>query len=126
MASPQSSPPGAVKRPQRFPTQIGFVWGFYAGAQGAYRPKTTVSGPGRSGDGTAVRVRAPEPALIVPYCFVQNTVQRNLFHIEVLNVKVHGFVLLLLRHYQIAVKIKPLYLTNDACHLTSNTTRVVQ
>jgi hypothetical protein len=34
-ASPQSAPPGAVKRPQRFPTQIGFVWGFYAGAQGA-------------------------------------------------------------------------------------------
>ena len=30
------------------------------------------------------------------------------------------------RHYQIAVKIKPLYLTHYACYLTSNTTRVVQ
>ena len=31
-----------------------------------------------------------------------------------------------LRHYQIAVKIKPLYLTHSSCYLTSNTTRVVQ
>jgi hypothetical protein len=30
------------------------------------------------------------------------------------------------RHYQIAVKIKPLYLTHYAFYLTSNTTRVVQ
>ena len=30
------------------------------------------------------------------------------------------------RHYQIAVKIKPLYLTYYTCYLTSNTTRVVQ
>jgi hypothetical protein len=30
------------------------------------------------------------------------------------------------RHYQIAVKIKPLYLTNNTRYLTSNTTRVVQ
>ena len=30
------------------------------------------------------------------------------------------------RHYQIAVKIKPLYLTNNTHYLTSNTTRVVQ
>ena len=30
------------------------------------------------------------------------------------------------RHYQIAVKIKPLYLTHYTCYLTSNTTRVVQ
>jgi hypothetical protein len=30
------------------------------------------------------------------------------------------------RHYHIAVKIKPLYLTHYACYLTSNTTRVVQ
>ena len=30
------------------------------------------------------------------------------------------------RHFQIAVKIKPLYLTNNSCYLTSNTTRVVQ
>ena len=29
-------------------------------------------------------------------------------------------------HYQIAVKIKPLYLTYYTCYLTSNTTRVVQ
>jgi hypothetical protein len=30
------------------------------------------------------------------------------------------------RHYQIAVKIKLLYLTHYACYLTSNTTRVVR
>jgi hypothetical protein len=30
------------------------------------------------------------------------------------------------RPYQIAVKIKPLYLTNNTRYLTSNTTRVVQ
>jgi hypothetical protein len=30
------------------------------------------------------------------------------------------------RHYQIALKIKPLYLTRNNCYLTSNTTRVVQ
>jgi hypothetical protein len=30
------------------------------------------------------------------------------------------------RHYQIALKIKPLYLTHYAYYLTSNTTRVVQ
>ena len=29
-------------------------------------------------------------------------------------------------HYQIAVKIKPLYLTHYVCYLTFNTTRVVQ
>jgi hypothetical protein len=28
--------------------------------------------------------------------------------------------------YQIAIKIKPLYLTHNTCYLTSNTTRVVQ
>ena len=28
-------PPGAVKRPQRFPTRIHFVWGFCVGEQGA-------------------------------------------------------------------------------------------
>jgi hypothetical protein len=27
--------------------QIGFLWGFCTGAQGAYTPKTPVSGPGR-------------------------------------------------------------------------------
>jgi hypothetical protein len=30
------------------------------------------------------------------------------------------------RHYQIAVKIKPLYLTHNTRYLTSNMTRVVQ
>jgi hypothetical protein len=49
--------------------------------------------------------------------------------IEVLNVKVTMFIQLYYyfsRHYQIAVKIKPLYLTNNTRYLTSNTTRVVQ
>jgi hypothetical protein len=34
--------PGAVKRPQRFPMEIHFVWRFCVGAQ---PPKTAVSGP---------------------------------------------------------------------------------
>ena len=38
--------PGAVKRPSHFPMYIGFVWRFCMGAQGAYQPKTAVSGPG--------------------------------------------------------------------------------
>jgi hypothetical protein len=29
------APPGAVKRPLRFPRYIGFLWRFYMGAQGA-------------------------------------------------------------------------------------------
>jgi hypothetical protein len=37
---------GAVKRPQRFPMKDHSVWGFCMGAQGAYTPKTPVSGPG--------------------------------------------------------------------------------
>jgi hypothetical protein len=43
--------------------------------------------------------------------------------------RVHTFILLLFASYavyQIAVKIKPLYLTNNTRYLTSNTTRVVQ
>jgi hypothetical protein len=33
-------------------------------------------------------------------------------------------IIIFLRHYQIALKIKPLYLTNYVCYLTFNTTRV--
>ena len=39
-------PPGAVKRPQRFPTEIHFVWGFCMGAQGASQSKMAISGAG--------------------------------------------------------------------------------
>jgi hypothetical protein len=56
--------------------------------------------------------------------------------IEVLNVKqtIHGSFFkkktgsyyYFTRHYHIAVKIKPLYLTNNTRYMTSNTTRVVQ
>ena len=46
--------------------------------------------------------------------------------IEDLNVKVPCSYYYFSRHYQNAVKIKPLYLTHYACYLTSNTTRVVQ
>jgi hypothetical protein len=30
------------------------------------------------------------------------------------------------RHYQIAAKIKPLYLIHNTCYMTSNTTKVVR
>jgi hypothetical protein len=46
--------------------------------------------------------------------------------IEVLNVKAGGYPYYYFsRHYQIAVKIKPLYLTHYTYYLTFNTTRVV-
>jgi hypothetical protein len=38
--------PGPVKRPSRSPQWIVFVWRFCMGAQGAYWPKTVVSGTG--------------------------------------------------------------------------------
>jgi hypothetical protein len=46
--------------------------------------------------------------------------------IEILNLTLGVSILLLSRHYQIALKIKPLYLTHNTCYMTSNTTRVVQ
>ena len=52
---------------------------------------------------------------------------RRKTYIEVLNVKVTMFKYYYFScHYQIAVKIKSLYLTNNTHYLTSNTTRVVQ
>ena len=48
------------------------------------------------------------------------------FSIEVLNVKLAVSPYYFSRHYQISVKIEPLYLTYNTCYQTSNTTRVVQ
>ena len=39
-------PSGALKRPRRFPVQIGFLWCFCNGPQGAYHAKAAVLGPG--------------------------------------------------------------------------------
>jgi hypothetical protein len=48
-------------------------------------------------------------------------------YLEVVNVKVGlGSYYYFLLYYQIAVNIKPLYLTHNACYLTSNTARVVR
>jgi hypothetical protein len=46
-----AGPPGALKRPQRFPQRIGFVWHFCMGAQGAF--KTAKNGGFRPGQSTA-------------------------------------------------------------------------